>query len=163
MRRSMIPRTVWLALSTAVAAAMAAVMVLRSRRRAATEQQPAQQQDEGEPAAGTPSAPPASAPDPGALRPVPILGNPTENDLKRYATRPSFLDRPATRVRPPREPLSVAGRRRLTRWGAAGCALVLLACGAQALESVVFSSEPATETPGPSTPPLPGFESLTRR
>ncbi|MFC5823424.1 hypothetical protein [Nonomuraea insulae] len=75
-----------------------------------------------------------------------MLGTPTERDLRRYATAPSFLDRPATGVRPPRAPLSVSDRRRLTRWGAVGLALVLLACGAQALESAVFS-EPVVPQP----------------
>lgn len=45
----------------------------------------------------------------------------------------------------PRQPLDEAVRRTLTRWGVAGLALVLLAGGAQVLESAVFSKETGGE------------------
>ncbi|MEU4699774.1 SMI1/KNR4 family protein [Nonomuraea dietziae] len=71
-------------------------------------------------------------------------------DLQRYTARPSVLDGPAFarmfEEREPRPPLDEAVRRRLTRWGVAGLALLLLAGGAHVLESAVFSKETGVET-----------------
>ncbi|MEV4178986.1 SMI1/KNR4 family protein [Nonomuraea sp. NPDC049709] len=148
MRRLMTPRTVWLALAAALAAVAAVLTMRRSRRLAATRPLPAQHQDEPEPAvsAGAPAPAPAPAPDQPAA--VPLLGTPTASDLRRFAAKPSILDRPPARPRAPREPLSEAVRRRLTRWAVAGCALVLLASCTQLLESAVFSNAPATQDAG---------------
>ncbi|GGP78212.1 hypothetical protein GCM10010140_02980 [Streptosporangium pseudovulgare] len=120
----------------AAAAAVIVVVIMRLRGRPAA------------PAAGprpvsapAPVSPPAPGPGPkseGQWPPVPILGVPTADDLRRYgsgARLPRFL----TAERPPRRPLDGPVRRRLTRWGAVAAALVLLAAGAQALESNVFS------------------------
>ncbi|MFG1682966.1 SMI1/KNR4 family protein [Nonomuraea sp. NPDC049269] len=84
--------------------------------------------------------------------PVPILGTPTAEDLERYAAEPSIFERPAIQMvfggGQKREPLDEATRRRLTRWGAAGLALCLLAVGSQALESATFSKDSGLETSG---------------
>ncbi len=85
--------------------------------------------------------------------PVPILGTPTAEDLERYAAEPSIFDRPAVQMifgggGRKGEPLDEATRRRLTRWGAAGLALCLLALGSQALESAAFSKDSGLETSG---------------
>lgn len=136
----MTPRTAWLALAAALAAAAAVLTMRRSRRLAATRPRPAQHQDE--------PAPAIRAPVPEQPAGVPVLGTPTADDLKRFAVKPSILDRPPARARAPRKPLSEAARRRLTRWGVAGCALVLLACCTQLLESAVFSKAPATQNAG---------------
>ncbi|MFF3439719.1 SMI1/KNR4 family protein [Streptosporangium sp. NPDC002721] len=105
---------------------------------------------------------------------TPILGTPTDEDLRRYAARPPSAVRSAVErmfergPRTPREPLDRATRGRLVRWGAVGVGLCLLAFGTQALESAVFSN--GTETveatdsrsvdeecePEPDTLPEPG-------
>ncbi|WP_127933189.1 hypothetical protein [Nonomuraea polychroma] len=141
MRRLMTPRTAWLALAAALAAA-AVLTMRRSRRLAAPRGRPAQHQDEPAPAIR------AGAPVPEQPAAVPVLGTPTAGDLKRFAAEPSILDRLPARARAPRKPLSEAARRRLTRWGVAGCALVLLASCTQVLESAVFSKTSATQNAG---------------
>ncbi|MEV0150219.1 MULTISPECIES: SMI1/KNR4 family protein [unclassified Nonomuraea] len=127
-------RGLWLALSAAVVAAVAIVVIARSRRRP-TGRRAARQGDETSPRAATVAQWP----------PAPVLGTPTAEDLARYATRPSLFDRPAFTSffagGGPREPLNEAARRRLTRWGVAGLTLLLLAAGAQVLEFAVFSKE----------------------
>ncbi|MFF0306061.1 SMI1/KNR4 family protein [Streptosporangium sp. NPDC004379] len=133
MLRLITSRWVRLGLAAA-AAAVIVVVIMRLRGRPAA------------PAAGprpvpVPASPPAPEPGTrpeGRWPPVPVLGVPTADDLRRYGagTRlPRFL----TAERPPRRPLDGPVRRRLTRWGAVAAALVLLAAGAQALESNVFS------------------------
>ncbi|MEU8199967.1 SMI1/KNR4 family protein [Streptosporangium sp. NPDC049046] len=92
----------------------------------------------------------AEGPAPGAERaprwpPAPILGTPTEEDLRRYAARhPSAfqtaVERTFERRRTPREPLDEATRRLLVRWGAVGAGLCLFAASTQVLESAVFSN-----------------------
>ncbi|MEV4381178.1 SMI1/KNR4 family protein [Streptosporangium sp. NPDC049644] len=108
--------------------------------------------------------------------PAPLLGVPTEEDLRRYATGPPSAFRSAFErtfaPRPPHEPLDGAVKGRLVRWGAVGIGLCLLAFGtAQVLENAVFSNR--TETveatdlrnqpgadgrcgPEPDVPPEPG-------
>jgi hypothetical protein len=127
-------RKAWIALSAAVMAAAAIVVIVRSRRRPASPDAvvpPAQ--TESEAVSGWPA--------------VPVLGTPTEDDLKRYAAKPSVLDRPAFarffEPGEPREPLDEVARRRLMRWGVAGLALLMLAAGTEVLESAVFSKETA--------------------
>ncbi|MFE3455482.1 SMI1/KNR4 family protein [Nonomuraea sp. NPDC059194] len=130
MRRLITSRGLWLAVSAAVVAA-AIVVIARSRRRPA-ERRPVQPPVQAE------SGPGSQWP------PVPVLGAPTAADLERYIAKPSVFDG-VVEEDVPREPLDKATRRRLTRWGMAGLALLLLAVGAQALESAVFSKEPAGE------------------
>lgn len=134
----MTPRTAWLALAVALVAAVTVLTMRRSRRHAAVRPGPARHQDGPAPAASADAQPAA----------VPILGTPTAGDLERFAAKSSILDRPPARTRAPREPLSEAARRSLTRWGTAGCALVLLASCTQVLESVVFSKAPETQVSG---------------
>ncbi|GAA2211756.1 hypothetical protein GCM10009850_072160 [Nonomuraea monospora] len=124
----------WLAL-TAALAAVAAVLTMKRFLRLPAERS----RDDPAPAAPADTGQPAV---------VPILGTPTPRDLERLAAKPSLLDRPPAEARPPREPLSAAARRRLTRWGVAGCALVLLASCTQLLESAVFSQAPQTSVTG---------------
>ncbi|MDA0631960.1 SMI1/KNR4 family protein [Nonomuraea sp. MCN248] len=116
----------WLALVAAVAAAVGIALLARSRR--------------AEPS-GVP-APPEEQPAVASWPPAPILGTPTAEDLRRYAHRPSVLDRPAVsrflEPREPREPLDRATRRLVIRWGVAALALVVLAGGTHLLESRVF-------------------------
>ncbi|GAA4924897.1 hypothetical protein GCM10023334_029910 [Nonomuraea thailandensis] len=119
----------WLALAAALTAAVAVLAARRSLRPPPTRRL-ARHQDE--------PAPPATV-GPGQPAAVPILGTPTARDLERLAAKPSLLDRPPAKARTPREPLDAATRRRLTRWGVAACALVLLASCTQVLESAVFS------------------------
>jgi cell wall assembly regulator SMI1 len=139
----MTPRTAWLALAAAFGAAVAVLTMTRFRRLAATRESPTRHQDEPGPAASVGTAVPER---PAA---VPVLGIPTASDLKRFAAaKPSVPDRPPAAARAPRNPLSEAARRRLIRWGAAGCALVLLASCTQMLESTVFSKTPATQDAG---------------
>jgi hypothetical protein len=73
----------------------------------------------------------------------------TAEHPKHRAAEPSAPDRPpvTTNVQRggPWESLDAAARRRLARWGAAGLALLLLAAGAQALDSAVFSKDAAVE------------------
>ncbi|MFI6450875.1 SMI1/KNR4 family protein [Streptosporangium amethystogenes] len=80
--------------------------------------------------------------------PAPLLGVPTEEDLRRYATGPPSAFRSAAlrmfAPRPPREPLDGVVKSRLVRWGAIGIGLCLLAFGTQVLEDAVFSNR--TET-----------------
>ncbi|GAA0854734.1 SMI1/KNR4 family protein [Streptosporangium amethystogenes subsp. fukuiense] len=75
--------------------------------------------------------------------PAPLLGVPTEEDLRRYATGPPSAFRSAFErtfaPRQPREPLDGAVKGRLVRWGAVGIGLCLLAFGTQVLEKAVFS------------------------
>ncbi|MDA0640530.1 MULTISPECIES: SMI1/KNR4 family protein [Nonomuraea] len=129
MRRLITSRGVWLALSAAVAAVVI-VAVVRSRR----------------PKAVVPDPPPAPPPV-AQWPPVPILGTPTAEDLRRYVHRPSFFDRPAVakflEPREPAPPLDAPTRRNLTRWGVAGLALAVLAAGTYLMESAVFSKEDA--------------------
>ncbi|WP_344916595.1 SMI1/KNR4 family protein [Streptosporangium oxazolinicum] len=89
-------------------------------------------------------------PDSGAGRaprwpPAPILGTPTDEDLRRYAGPPSAFRTTVERMferrpRTPGEPLDEGTRSRLVRWTAAGIAVCLLAFGTQLLESAVFSN-----------------------
>ncbi|MGN9846225.1 SMI1/KNR4 family protein [Nonomuraea sp. H19] len=144
MRRLITSRGVWLALSAAVVAATI-VAIARSRRRP-TGRRPVQQDE----AASDSSFPVQTETGPvSQWPPVPLLGTPTADDLGRYARGPSVFDRPAfTRIferGEPRKPLDEAARRRLTRWGIAGLALLLLTAGTQALESSVFSKETGVE------------------
>ncbi|GAB2484562.1 SMI1/KNR4 family protein [Streptosporangium sandarakinum] len=135
MLRLITSRWVRLGLAAA-AAAVIVVVIMRLRGRPAA------------PAAGprpvsapAPVSPPAPGPGPkseGRWPPVPILGVPTADVLRHYESR-TRLPRFLTAERPPRRPLDGPARRRLTRWGAVAAALVLLAAGAQALESGVFS------------------------
>lgn len=86
--------------------------------------------------------------------PAPILGTPTAEDRRLYAAeKPSLFDRPEfTKFferGEPREPLDDATRRRLTRWGVAGIAILMLALGSQVLESAVFSEPSSDVTWGP--------------
>ncbi|MER6946461.1 SMI1/KNR4 family protein [Nonomuraea sp. NPDC000554] len=136
MRRLITSRGVWLALGAAIAAATI-VVFMRSRRRP-TGRRPAQQDDAASPTE-VESGPGSRWP------PVPILGTPTAEDLKRYDAKPSFDRRPFARTVKGGEPLDEAARRRLTRWGMAGLALLLLAVSTQALESAVFSKETSVE------------------
>ncbi|MFI6512206.1 SMI1/KNR4 family protein [Streptosporangium sp. NPDC050855] len=85
--------------------------------------------------------------------PVPVLGVPTAEDLKRHDAGPSALRSAVERFlarspRSPREPLNKAARRRLRLWGAAGLAFLLLAGTTQALESAVFPSGTPIEDSG---------------
>lgn len=78
------------------------------------------------------------------MAPVPILGVPTADDLRRYAKKsyiPGFLSAESS----PRQPLDAAARRRLNRWGAVAAALCLLVFGTQALENATFSKETGGE------------------
>ncbi|WP_246364613.1 SMI1/KNR4 family protein [Nonomuraea rhodomycinica] len=139
-----ISRRVWLALAAAAVAA-AIVLIVRSRRRPAL---PAPVRHEH--AAARPAGP--AGPPVDRWPPAPVLGAPTAEDLARYAAAgpariPAFLQ--GGHDRPARQPLDEATRRRLTRWGAVGLALCLVAAGGQVLESAVFSKEPATSW-GPS-------------
>lgn len=78
--------------------------------------------------------------------PAPVLGTPTDEDLRRYAARPPSAVRTAVErmfergPRTPGEPLDEATRGRLVRWGAIGIGLCVLAFGTQVLESAVFSN-----------------------
>ncbi|NUP02659.1 MAG: hypothetical protein HOW71_33880 [Nonomuraea sp.] len=124
MRRLITSRGIWLALS-AVAVAVAAIVVVRRSRTRVVERPPVQAEVAQWP-------------------PAPILGTPTAGDRELFAARSaSVFDRPGFvrffQPREPREPLDGAARRRLTRWGAVGVVLVLLAVGAQVFESEVFS------------------------
>ncbi|MER5647012.1 SMI1/KNR4 family protein [Streptosporangium sp. NPDC002524] len=96
-------------------------------------------------------ASPAGGPDSGAGRaprwpPAPVLGTPTDEDLRRYAAGPPSSARTAVErmferePRTPAEPLDEATRGRLVRWGAIGIGLCLLVFGTQVLESAVFSN-----------------------
>jgi cell wall assembly regulator SMI1 len=132
-------RGLWLALLAAIAAATI-VVIARTRRR------PVQQ------ASDTSSIP--ARPENSQWPPVPILGTPTAEDLQRYGgEKSSVFDRPEfTRFferGEPREPLDDATRRRLTRWGIAVFAVLMLALGTQVLESAVFSKPLSDVTWGP--------------
>ncbi|WP_436757082.1 SMI1/KNR4 family protein [Streptosporangium sp. V21-05] len=132
--------------------------------------------------AGGPGSGAGSAGGPGAgagtaprWPPVPVLGTPTDEDLRRYAARPPSAVRTAVErmfergPRAPGEPLDEAARSRLVRWGAIGIGLCVLAFGTQVLESAVFSNGvetvEATDVrsaggrcgPGPGTPLEPGL------
>ncbi|WP_433515481.1 SMI1/KNR4 family protein [Nonomuraea sp. CA-143628] len=139
MRRLITSRGLWLALLAAIAAA-AIVVIARSRRR------PVQR------ASDSISIPLRS--EKAQWPPAPILGTPTAEDLQRYgAGKPSLFDRPTfTKFferGEPRQPLDAATRRRLTRWGVAGFAILMLALGTQVLESAVFSEPSSEVTWGP--------------
>ncbi|MEU0565127.1 SMI1/KNR4 family protein [Nonomuraea sp. NPDC005983] len=142
MRRLITSRGVWLALGAAIAAA-AIVALVRSRRRPTGGRPVRQDEAAASYPAETESGPGSRWP------PVPILGTPTAEDLKRYDSKPSVVDRPTfARIfsaGEPGEPLDEAARRRLTRWGMAGLTLLLLAVGTQTLESAVFSKETGVE------------------
>ncbi|TMR99786.1 SMI1/KNR4 family protein [Nonomuraea basaltis] len=148
MRRVITSRMAWLAFSAAVVAATVA-MIMRSRRRESARRSVLQ--DEAD--SSFPIQVPAESGPVSQWPPAPILGTPTAEELKRHATAgPSVFDRLASsavfRSREPRKPLDNAARRRLTRWGGAGLALLLLAAGAQALESAVFSKGTGVEAVG---------------
>ncbi|WP_143078522.1 SMI1/KNR4 family protein [Nonomuraea pusilla] len=146
MRRLITSRGLWLAL--AAAGVVAAVLVIvRARRRPAG--LPRAPQDD----ASAPAPTPEAAPWP----PAPVLGVPTAEELERYVPRPSPFGRPASRRLSqgggPREPLDGAGRRRLTRVGVAGLALLVLAVAGQLLESAVFAEEPFKQATSVSSDP----------
>ncbi|MEU4534658.1 SMI1/KNR4 family protein [Streptosporangium sp. NPDC023825] len=146
MLRLITSRRVGLALAAAVLAAVV-VAVARLWRRA-------EDRRAASPVERSGVASPGGGPDSGAGRaprwpPAPILGTPTDEDLRRYARPPSAVRTAVERMfergpRTPREPLDEAARGRLVRWGAVGIGLCLLAFGTQALESAVFSN--GTET-----------------
>ncbi|WP_156056374.1 SMI1/KNR4 family protein [Streptosporangium roseum] len=75
--------------------------------------------------------------------PAPILGTPTADDLKHYATG-AYMPRFLTGAPPSRAPLDDATRRRLTRWGAVAVALCLLVFATQLLETSTFSKDGTT-------------------
>lgn len=149
MRRLIISRGLWVALAAAAVTA-AIVVIARSRRRPTA--RPVRQDEAASPATQDEAACPAPPGNRPVTRwpPVPVLGTPSAEDLKRYAAKSSVFDRPAfarifTPESAPREPLDEATRRRLTRWSTAGAALLLLAVGTQVLETAVFSKEPEVE------------------
>lgn len=125
-------RGLWLALSAIAAAAVALVVIRRSRTRAVPREVVGRRPVEREAAAMA------------RWPAVPVLGTPTAEERELFATRPaSILDRPGF-VRlfqpgDPREPLDGATRRQLKRWAAVGVAFVLLAVCAQVLEHTAFS------------------------
>ncbi|MFI7466803.1 SMI1/KNR4 family protein [Nonomuraea sp. NPDC049646] len=124
-------RGLWWALAAAAVAVAAVVFVRRSRT-------PYPDLPGERPA---PEGPPPERDLPPPWPPVPILGTPTKADIERYATRPAgFFDRPAVAAFfAERPPLDGPTRRRLNRWAAVAVAVVVLAGGAQVLESAVFS------------------------
>ncbi|MGW4410517.1 SMI1/KNR4 family protein [Nonomuraea sp. NPDC004702] len=132
-------RGLWWALAAAAVAVAAVVFVRRSRTPypALPGERPA------------PQGPPPERDAPPPWPPVPILGTPTKADIERYATRPAgFFDHPAVAAfLAERQPLDSPTRRRLNRWAVVASAVVLLAGGAQVLESAVFSKggDAATE------------------
>ncbi|MER6507898.1 SMI1/KNR4 family protein [Nonomuraea sp. NPDC001636] len=136
-------RGLWWALAAAAVAVAAVVFVRRSRTPypALPGERPA------------PQGPPPEQDGPPPWPPVPILGTPTKADLERYATRPAgFFDHPAVAAFfADRQPLDGPTRRRLNRWAMVALAVVLLAGGAQVLESAVFSKggDAATEAEHP--------------
>ncbi|WP_344981043.1 SMI1/KNR4 family protein [Streptosporangium fragile] len=159
MRRLITSRGVQLALAaTAVAVIIAIIMRFR---RSPARQDPAHHDTTAE----TSSPAQAESEPVSQWPPVPVLGVPTAEDLKRYAVKPSAFRTALEGFfrSPPREPLDEATRRRLNRWGIAGLALLLLAGGTQALEAAVFSkgtgmeaSEQAAEfREGPCTENVP--------
>ncbi|GGK46519.1 hypothetical protein Ppa06_02820 [Planomonospora parontospora subsp. parontospora] len=152
MRHSVTYRWVRLALATAVVVAAVAAAVRLRRRPAPSGAQPAPGEGavrgmrvpggrEDPPRGSAPDSPPDSAPGSPAWPPVPVLGAPTAADLARLAREP-YEPKP---LPPPRPPLDEATRRRVVRWGSAVIALCVLVFAAQALETAVFSEEPATE------------------
>ncbi|MGJ6961526.1 SMI1/KNR4 family protein [Streptosporangium sp. G11] len=147
MLRLITSRKVRLALAAAALAA-AVVAVARLWRRAEERRAalPIGRSRGASPVGRSQGASPAAGPDSGAGRasrwpPAPILGTPTDEDLRRYAARPPSAFRSAverTFERTSREPLDEATRSRVVRWGAVGIGLCLLAFGTQVLESAVF-------------------------
>ncbi|MBG0816249.1 SMI1/KNR4 family protein [Planomonospora sp. ID82291] len=137
----------WVRLALAAAAAVAAVAVaVRLRRRSA----PSGARPAPDSARGlTPGAvqdPPPGRESAEPWPPAPILGTPTAADLARLARRPDAPEpSPRSTPRTPRPPLDEAVRRRVVRWGSTAVALGVLVFAAQALETAVFSEEPATE------------------
>ncbi|WP_326828454.1 SMI1/KNR4 family protein [Streptosporangium sp. NBC_01810] len=141
MLRLITSRRVRLALAAGVLAAVVVVVVRLWRRPEAGPRgySPIKKASIGSPAEKTAS---------GAGRvprwpPAPLLGVPTEEDLRRYAVGPpsafrSAVERTFAR-RSPHEPLDGATRGRLARWGVVGIGLFLLAFGTQVLENAVFS------------------------
>ncbi|MFI7109628.1 SMI1/KNR4 family protein [Nonomuraea sp. NPDC050227] len=131
-------RGLWWALAAAAVAVAAVVFVRRSRTPypALPGERPA------------PEARPPERDAPPPWPPVPILGTPTKADIERYATRSGGLfDHPAVAAfLADRQPLDGPTRRRLNRWAAVALAVVLLAGGAQVLESAVFSKGGDTAT-----------------
>ncbi len=143
------------------AAALAAVVVTvarlwrraEDRRAASPVERPGVASPGGGPGSGAGRAP--------RWPPAPILGTPTDEDLRRYARPPSAVRTAVERMfergpRTPGEPLDEAARSRLVRWGAVGIGLCLLAFGTQALESAVFSN-------GVETVEATGFRSADER
>lgn len=139
MLRLITSRWVRLAAAAAVVAAIV-VMVLRLRRAPAVPgaaRRAGADPDARSAAAGR-SGPHAEAVPP--WPPVPILGVPTADDLRRYAKKsyiPGFLSAEPS----PRQPLDAAARRRLNRWVAVAAALCLLVFATQVLENATFSKE----------------------
>ncbi|MER7502138.1 SMI1/KNR4 family protein [Nonomuraea pusilla] len=130
MRRLITSRGLWLAL--AAAGVVAAVLVIVGARRRPAGPPRAPQDD-----APAPVLAPAAAPEAAPWPPVPVLGVPSAEELERYVTRPGLVRGGGTK-----EPLDAAVRRRLTRVGVAGLALLVLAVAGQLLESAVFAKEP---------------------
>jgi len=149
VRRLITFRGVWLTLLAALVAATV-VVVVRSRRRPA-------RTGPVQPDAVIADAPrPPVAPWP----PAPILGTPTAEDLRRYATGPTLVDHPAfvrfVEGSEPRQPLEEATRRYLARWAVIGLVLAALAAGTYVVESRVYSKHPVgAEEAVVSTPPTP--------
>ncbi|MEU8355978.1 hypothetical protein AB0C27_08180 [Nonomuraea sp. NPDC048882] len=160
MRRLTTSRAARLTLAAALATAVALVAALLAARRRPRD-------TITQPPPAIPITRATLGPEPSVERPapVPILGTPTAADLKRFTPKPSVLDRPPAAPRHPREPLTRATRRRLTRWAVFAGTLLLLALSTQALENTVFDRGPSTEYVDevvisiPDGSPLPGADS----
>ncbi|MGC5015424.1 SMI1/KNR4 family protein [Streptosporangium sp. DT93] len=171
MRRLITSRGVRLAFAFGAAATVvvAVVAVVTRLRRSPARRVPLRHHDPAaEPSSpvstGSPSPARAGSPSPARAQtpaeagsgpvppwpPVPVLGVPTAEELRRYDAGPSAFRSAVegffTRTRPPREPLDEATLRRLRRWGAAGLAFLLLLGGVQALEAAVFSPGASIES-----------------
>ncbi|MEU4403453.1 SMI1/KNR4 family protein [Streptosporangium sp. NPDC023963] len=158
MLRLITSRRVRFALAAAVLAAVVVAVArlwrrAEDRRAASPIERPGVASPGGGPDSGTGRAP--------RWPPAPILGTPTDEDLRRYARPPSAVRTAVERMfergpRRPGEPLDEATRGRLVRWGAVGIGLCLLAFGTHVLESAVFSN-------GVETVEATGFRSADER
>jgi hypothetical protein len=111
MLRLIVSRWVRLAVAAVAAVAVAAIVVtvVRLRRRPVRPGPAISEVASGDEAGEAENASEPRWP------PVPILGIPTDDDLRRYAVGPSALER-FFRDLPPRVPLDEATRSRLARW-----------------------------------------------